>query len=161
MKYLAVLAIALFLNGSNGLKLKFSDFPIEENAEMMTETKKMEGETVTLMTEIDTKVAQAERNANQGELGRTLAMNKINEIKLHLSQLSKNFQKQAEIAVTDGVVQDAPMYNLVQKKSNVSGLKGKAEAILEKIPKVQELEWTLGLPEDVKDEELVSVTKVL
>ena len=53
------------------------------------------------------------------------------------------------------------MYNLVQKKSNVSTLKGKAEKILEKIPKVQELEWTLGLPEDVKDEELVSVTKTL
>ena len=28
-----------------------------------------------------------EINANQGELGRTLAMNKINEIKLHLGQL--------------------------------------------------------------------------
>ena len=53
------------------------------------------------------------------------------------------------------------MYNLVQKKSNVSGLKSKAEAILEKIPKVQELEWTLGLPEDIKDEELVAVTTSL
>ena len=53
------------------------------------------------------------------------------------------------------------MYNLVQKKSNVGSLKTKAEAILVKIPKVQELEWTLGLPEDVKDEELVAVTKSL
>ena len=52
---------------------------------MLTETSKMEKETSDLMTEIDTKVAQAERNANQGELGRTLAMNKINEIKLHLT----------------------------------------------------------------------------
>ena len=69
--------------------------------------------------------------------------------------------KQSEIAVTDGVAQDTPMYNLVQKKSNVTGLKSKAEKILEKIPKVQELEWTLGLPEDVKDEELVSVTTSL
>ena len=54
---------------------------------MLTETSKMEKETSDLMTEIDTKVAQAERNANQGELGRTLAMNKINEIKLYLGQL--------------------------------------------------------------------------
>ena len=53
------------------------------------------------------------------------------------------------------------MYNLVQKKTNVGGLKKKAEAILEKIPKVQELEWTLGLPEDVKDEELTSVVSTL
>ena len=53
MKYLGILAIALLTNGSGGIKLKFSDFPIEENAEMMTEAKKMESETVTLMTEID------------------------------------------------------------------------------------------------------------
>ena len=53
------------------------------------------------------------------------------------------------------------MYSLVQKNTNVSTLKSKAERILEKIPKVQELEWTLGLPEDVKDEELVSVTTSL
>ena len=53
------------------------------------------------------------------------------------------------------------MYNLVQKKTNVGGLKKQAEAILEKIPKVQELEWTLGLPEDVKDEELTGVTSTI
>ena len=64
MKYLALIAIAFLINGSDALKLKFSDFPIEENAEMMTESSKMEKETVSLMTEIDTKVAQAERNAN-------------------------------------------------------------------------------------------------
>ena len=91
MKELGLAAIALLISGSNALKLRFSDFPIEENAEMMTENSKMEKETVTLMSEIDEKVAQAERNANQGELGRILAMNKINEIKLNLDKLSKNF----------------------------------------------------------------------
>ena len=64
MKYFAALAIAFLLNGSDAIKLKFSDFPIEENAEMISESKKMENETTTLMTEIDQKVAQAERNAN-------------------------------------------------------------------------------------------------
>lgn len=81
------LAICLLINSSEAIKIKFNDFPIEENAELQTENKKMDDETTTLMTEIDQKVAQAERNANQGELGRTLAMNKINEIKLHLGEL--------------------------------------------------------------------------
>ena len=63
MKYFGAIAIALLM-GSQAIKLKFSDFPIEENAEMISENKKMEQETETLMTEIDQKVAQAERNAN-------------------------------------------------------------------------------------------------
>ena len=63
MKYFGVIAICLLM-GSQAIKLKFSDFPIEENAEMISENKKMEQETETLMTEIDQKVAQAERNAN-------------------------------------------------------------------------------------------------
>ena len=46
MKYFNIIAIALLINGSDALKLKFSDFPIEENAEMMTDAKKMEKETV-------------------------------------------------------------------------------------------------------------------
>ena len=40
------------------------------------------------------------------------------------------------IAVDDGVQQDSPMYNLVQKKKNVGSLKTNAEWILERIPKV-------------------------
>jgi hypothetical protein len=53
MKYFAIVAAALLLNGSDALKLKFSDFPIEENAEMISESSKMEKETVDLMTQID------------------------------------------------------------------------------------------------------------
>ena len=64
MKVFGIAAIALLINSSEAIKIKFSDFPIEENAEMMTENTKMEKETTTLMTEIDQKVAQAERNAN-------------------------------------------------------------------------------------------------
>jgi hypothetical protein len=51
--YNIFVAAALLLNGSDALKLKFSDFPIEENAEMISESSKMEKETVDLMTQID------------------------------------------------------------------------------------------------------------
>ena len=42
MKYFALIAVALLINGSEAIKIKFSDFPIEENAEMISESKKME-----------------------------------------------------------------------------------------------------------------------
>jgi hypothetical protein len=87
MKVFGLAAICLLISSSEAIKIKFSDFPIEENAEMLSENTKMEKEPTNIMTEIDQKISQAERNANQGELGRTLAMNKINEIKLHLGQL--------------------------------------------------------------------------
>ena len=88
-------------------------------------------------------------------------MNKINEIKLQLTTLEDNFKKQASIAVEDGDSDEAPMYSLAQKKSNVSSLKKMRESLLLKIPKVQELEITLGLPDDVQDQDLVQVTKTL
>lgn len=53
MKVFGLAAICLLISSSEAIKLKFSDFPIEENAEMQTEAKKMESETTTLMTEID------------------------------------------------------------------------------------------------------------
>ena len=50
---------------------------------------------------MDTKIDQAKRNVAQGELGRTLAMNKINEIKLSLAQYKEHFQELAQHAITD------------------------------------------------------------
>jgi len=47
------LAICLLINSSEAIKIKFNDFPIEENAELQTENKKMDDETTTLMTQID------------------------------------------------------------------------------------------------------------
>ena len=37
----------------------------------------------------------------QGEIGRTLAMTKINEIKLALSQVKENFEKESDNAVSN------------------------------------------------------------
>ena len=58
------------------------------------------------MTDIDKKIDQATRNVAQGELGRTLAMNKINDIKLSLSQFKENFIQEAEQAVNDPQTQE-------------------------------------------------------
>ncbi len=38
-----------------------------------------------MLSDIDNKISQAQRNTKQGELGHALAINKINEIKLSLA----------------------------------------------------------------------------
>ena len=67
-----------------------------------------------LVKDINHKIEQAKRNIDQGEIGRTLAMNKINEIKLSLSQIKDNFQKEAELAVSNGKGAE-PMQTVQQK----------------------------------------------
>ena len=41
------------------------------------------------------------------------------------------------------------MFSLAQKKSNVGDLRKTADKFLDEIPRVQALEVTLGLPDDV------------
>ena len=50
---------------------------------------------------MDKKIDQAQRNVAQGELGRTLAMNKINDLKLSLAQFKEHFKEETEHAVAD------------------------------------------------------------
>ena len=59
-----------------------------------------------LLGEIDHYLDQAKRNVAQGDIGRTLAMNKINEIKVNLLKFKQNFNKEAGYAVTDGKSED-------------------------------------------------------
>ena len=80
------------------------------------------------MSDIEHKLEQATRNVAQGELGRTLAMNKINDIKLSLGQFKDNFIQEAEQAVVDPTTQDenngtpAPTMTVAQKKSAINEL---------------------------------------
>ena len=81
MKFTAVLA--LFLSATQAIR--FNDMPSEENTEILSDIKKREHEDELFLKQIDVFIDQAGRNTQQGEIGRTLAMNKINEIKLQLS----------------------------------------------------------------------------
>ena len=122
-----------------------------------------------ILAEIDQKISAASRNANQGELGRTLAMNKINEMKLALIQLKGNFLTEAKQAVTNKAfvtdditdTAEAPVFSLAQKKTNLSSLEHSLAEIKSRIPKVQQLEVDLGLDEDVKDSELIDTQNAI
>ena len=127
-------AIALLVSSSQALKLRFTDMPIEENTEIIENAQKMNQADLQMLQKIDQKIDQAQRNANQGELGRTLAMNKINEIKLSLGQVKENFEKEASHATSNGMSEEEPMYNLKTKQKNVSELEKKAQQFEKRLP---------------------------
>ena len=54
-----------------------------------------------IMKTVDMKLDQAKRNAEQGELGRTLAMSKVSEIKMSFAQVKENFIKETQDAVAN------------------------------------------------------------
>ena len=82
MKSTSIIAL-LLISSTQGIK--FFDIPTEENAQSTAEIKNMNNADMDIMKTIDHKLDQAKRNAEQGELGRTLAMSKVSEIKMSLA----------------------------------------------------------------------------
>ena len=134
MKYISVAVLMLCATQVNAIK--FFDMPSEENAEIITEANKMNKDDTDIMKTIDEKIAQAQRNSQQGEIGRTLAMNKVNEIKIGLSQIESNFEKETTHAISNGLSEEVAMYNLQKKQSNLAELEKKAKIVSKRIPMV-------------------------
>tara|TARA_B110001450_G_scaffold195124_1_gene183433 strand:+ start:164 stop:349 length:186 start_codon:yes stop_codon:yes gene_type:complete len=61
----------------------------------LAQAKQMNQADLDIMKTVDMKLDQAKRNAEQGELGRTLAMSKVSEIKMSFAQIKENFEKEA------------------------------------------------------------------
>ena len=161
MKVFGIAAIALLLSAQEAQAIKFFDIPIEENSESLVEVKNMNKVDAGVLETIDKTIDQATRNAAQGELGRTLAMNKVNEIKLELDDLKTNFISEAEKVVANGNDEEAPLFTLEKKRENVNELDHKAKVYGKRIPQIQNIEYSLGLAEDVKDSELTAFTTSL
>ena len=92
MKYISV--IALLLASTEAVKVGFFDMPPEENTKSVEQARSLNKADIDILAQIDFKLDQAQRNAVQGELGRTLAMSKVNEMKLSLAQVKENFIKE-------------------------------------------------------------------
>ena len=167
MKYISI--IALLLASTSAHKAKFFDIPAEENSSAVEEAKKLNKADIDILSQIDSKMEQAQRNAAQGELGRTLAMSKINEIKLAFAQVKDNFVKETQQAVSDGTspqaaeeedifsVAQKPQYTLEKKQKNIRELEKKAKQFEKRMPVVHDIEIELGLPDNVEDSELTSI----
>ena len=80
MKYISIIALLV----ASTEAIKFFDIPQEENTTAINQARAMNKADIDILAKIDSKLDQAGRNAQQGELGRTLAMSKVNEIKLSL-----------------------------------------------------------------------------
>ena len=101
MKYISV--IAMLLASTEAVKVGFFDLPAEDNTKQVDQARALNKADIDILAQIDFKLDQAGRNAVQGELGRTLAMSKVNEMKLSLSQVKENFVKETQQAVSDGI----------------------------------------------------------
>ena len=123
----------------------------------------MEAKDEDFLKEIDVQMDSARRNAKQGDMGRALAMTKLAEAKNQLSQMKSNFEQESVKLISSGNTEDgqAPVFSLAAKKDNVHKLEAKAKVIKAKLPELHQLEVDLGLPEDVKDQDLVQVAKAL
>ena len=157
MRFLPLVALVA------GHKLAFTDWFESDQTEQITDKINLiQKDNNEILKTIDEKIEQAERNSAQGELGRTLAMNKINEMKLAMIQYKTNFLTEAKKATSDLVSEeDLPVVSLAQKKTYLSMLEKKVAEIKQRVPKVQQLETDLGLPEDVEDSELNDTVKSL
>ena len=173
MKYISV--IALLFATTEAHKAKFFDIPAEENTHAIDQARAMNKADIDILAQIDSKLDQATRNAAQGELGRTLAMSKVNEIKLSLGQVKENFVKETEQAIADGntapideeaeaetfSVAQKPMYTLAKKQTNLKELEKKAHQFEARIPKIHDIEIELGLPDNVDDSELTAIKSTM
>ena len=172
MKYISV--IAMLLASTEAVKVGFFDLPAEENTKSVDQARALNKADIDILAQIDFKLDQAGRNAVQGELGRTLAMSKVNEMKLSLSQVKENFVKETQQAVSDGStaapaddeteifsVAQKPMYTLAKKQTNLKELEKKAHQFESRIPKIHEIEIELGLPDNVDDSELTAVKSTM
>ena len=154
MKFAVIVAL---LGASSAVRISFTDdfFPSDDKAQMESKMKNLVQNDQEILAEMDHKIDQAKRNAVQGELGRTLAMNKVNELKLSLGQLKENFLAETETALNEKLGdEDVPLVSLVQKKTSMKQLEQKIKAIKKRVPEISAIEVTLGLPEDIKDSEL-------
>ena len=154
MKFAVLIAL---LGASNAVRVHFTDdfFPSDDKAQMESKLKNLSQNDQEILAEMDHKIDQAKRNAVQGELGRTLAMNKINELKLSLGQLNTNFLAETEAATSDKLGdEDVPLISLESKKKSMKMLEQKVKQIKKRVPEISAIEVTLGLPEDIKDSEL-------
>ena len=167
MKYISV--IAILLASTEAHKVGFFDLPAEDNTKQVAAANALNKADIDILAQIDFKLDQAGRNAVQGELGRTLAMSKVNEMKLSLSQIKENFLKETNQAVSDGntepldeeaelfSVAQKPLYTLAKKQTNLKELEKKAHQFESRIPKIHDIEIELGLPDNVDDSELTAV----
>ena len=88
-------------------------------------------------------------------------MNKVNEIKLSLTQFKEHFKEEVDHAIADPAGEEAVPISVDKKRQSLGQLEKKSKLIVGYLPKVQELEVDLGLPDDVKDQELTTIETTL
>ena len=112
MKISQVLMVALLINNSSAIRVGQKDddglnLPIiQDQNDIQIDKKIVESqktftntakEDTTLISTFEKQLDQALRNAEQGEMGRALAVSKLSQIKLNVETLESNLKKEANM----------------------------------------------------------------
>ena len=98
-----------------------------------------------IINEFEQQLSQGLRNAEQGEMGRALAVSKLQNIKLNIQTLESNFKTEAQ------TIQEQSKDMLMKHQpveldlGEVSKLEKQANEVQTKIPEINELEKNLEI----------------
>ena len=165
---ISIVAIALLLNNSQAVKIRDLgelDLPtltdesdVLQDKKIIVEQKKLQSFVQTdknLISNFELQLDQGLRNAQQGEMGRALAISKLETIKTSVATLEKNLAEESQSVQTS--------VNEMLKKhqpseldlSMIKGLEEKGKEIIAQIPKINQLENVLEIQDE--DAELAAV----
>ena len=123
-----------------------NDIKIEKDLEEMAKkTDSLNHQDATLITEFENQLSQGLRNAEQGEMGRALAVSKLQNIKLNISTLESNFKTEAQ-TIQEQTKEMIMKHQPVELDlSEVTKLEKQAFEVQQKIPEINELEKNLEI----------------
>lgn len=165
---LSILAVAMLLNNSQAMKIRDLgelDLPtltdendVVQDKKIIVEQKKLQSFVQTdknLISNFELQLDQGIRNAQQGEMGRALAISKLESIKADIGSLEKNIEDESE-TVKQSVDEMLKKHQPSElDMAMIKGLEEKGSEIIAQIPKINQLENTLEIQEE--DAELAQI----
>ena len=101
-----------------------------------------------LISTFEKQLDQALRNAEQGEMGRALAVSKLQQIKLNIETLEKNLKTEGNILLEEANETLEKHQPQEMATTDLDELEKKTKAVLTQIPKINQLEHNLEIQDD-------------
>ena len=162
MKITKLTLLALLVNDSTAIRIRDEDdglnLPVLQDTHDLKLDKNIKDSQVSFMQTqkedfqligtFEKQLDQALRNAEQGEMGRALAVSKLQQIKLNIETLESNLKSEAK-NLQDQSDKTLEMHQPVEMTTDkVEELAKKTNAILAQIPRINKLEQTLEIQDE-------------
>ena len=160
MKITNILLVALLVNDSSAIRIRDDDLdlPVLQDQHDLAQDKKIlekqkdlknaAKEDNQLIETFEKQLDQALRNAEQGEMGRALAVSKLQQIKLNISTLEHNLKTEGNdlISIANETLEKHQPQEM--STAELDDLSRKTSAVLAQIPKINQLEHNLEIQDE-------------